>query len=164
MAVTHAHHHRVPAPVALAGFLLAAFATAAVGGLASADAGSSYAGLDRPGWAPPSSLFGPVWTVLYVLIALAGWLAWRRSGLRAEPLAFGLYAAQLVLNAAWTWLFFAGEQAGAAFAEIVVLWLVILANAVLFSRLSRVAGLLLVPYLLWVTYAGALNLALWLTN
>jgi len=166
MAVTsaHDHHGRGPAALALAGFLAAAFAAAAVGGLAGLDAGAYYAGLDRPAWAPPSGLFGPVWTVLYTLIALAGWLVWRRAGLRGAPVAFGLYAAQLVLNAAWTWLFFAGEQAGAAFAEIVVLELVILGNAVVFARVRRAAGLLLVPYLLWVGYAGALNGTLWLMN
>ncbi|SHN74479.1 TspO/MBR family protein [Cryptosporangium aurantiacum] len=150
--------------VALIGFLAAAFATAAVGGLASVDAGTYYNGLDRPAWAPPSGLFGPVWTVLYTLIGIAGWLAWRRGGFRAAPAAFALYAGQLVLNAAWTWLFFAGEQPGAAFAEITVLWLVILATAVLFARRSRPAGLLLVPYLAWVGYAAALNFALWTSN
>ncbi|MFG1922169.1 TspO/MBR family protein [Cryptosporangium sp. NPDC048952] len=164
MAMTSAHDRRpsVPAGLGLAGFLLAAFAAAAVGGVASADAGSYYNGLDRPAWAPPSGLFGPVWTVLYTMIAISGWLVWRRVGLRAVP--FGLYAAQLVLNGAWTWLFFGFEQPGAAFAEIVVLWLVILANAVVFHRVSRAAGLLLVPYLVWVGYAAALNLALWITN
>ncbi|TQS41069.1 TspO/MBR family protein [Cryptosporangium phraense] len=176
--------------LALAGFLAAAFAAAAVGGLASVDAGEYYDGLDRPAWAPPAGVFGPVWTVLYTLIAIAGWLAWRRSG-PADPAAgrpsqpvrpsrpsrpsragyagrrtgpFGLYAGQLVLNAAWTWLFFAGEQPGLAFAEIAVLWAVILANAAAFARIRTAAGALLVPYLLWVTYAAALNLALWLAN
>lgn len=153
---------RVTPWLALAGFVAAAFVTAAIGALASVDAGTYYDGLDRPAWAPPSGLFGPVWTVLYTMIAVSGWLAWRRTGLRAVP--FGVYAGQLVLNAAWTWLFFAGEQPGAAFADIVVLWLLILANAVLFWRVSRVAGVLLVPYLLWVGYAAALNLTLWITN
>ncbi|WP_344653792.1 TspO/MBR family protein [Cryptosporangium japonicum] len=164
MAVTSAHqrHRRVPSAVALAGFLLAAFAAAALGGVASADAGTYYDGLDRPAWAPPAWLFGPVWTVLYTMIGVAGWLVWRRVGLR--PLPFGLYAGQLVLNAAWTWLFFAFEQPGVAFAEIAVLWLVIAANAVVFARVSRLAGLLLVPYLLWVGYAAALNLTLWILN
>ncbi|GAA0276988.1 tryptophan-rich sensory protein [Cryptosporangium japonicum] len=148
--------------MALAGFLLAAFAAAALGGVASADAGTYYDGLDRPAWAPPAWLFGPVWTVLYTMIGVAGWLVWRRVGLR--PLPFGLYAGQLVLNAAWTWLFFAFEQPGVAFAEIAVLWLVIAANAVVFARVSRLAGLLLVPYLLWVGYAAALNLTLWILN
>ena len=84
--------------IALVGFFAASFAAAAVGGLASVDAGTYYNGLDRPAWAPPSGLFGPVWTVLYTLIAIAGWLVWRRGGFRAAPVAFGL---QSIID--WTW-------------------------------------------------------------
>jgi translocator protein len=146
------------APVAFAAAVLAA---ALVGGLAAADAGSTYDRLDLPAFAPPSWLFGPAWTVLYVMIAVAGWLVWRRVGLDAS---IAVWVVQLVLNAAWTPLFFAAEEYWLAFAEICVLWLAIAATAVMFARRQRVAAALLLPYLAWVTYAGALNLAIALAN
>jgi tryptophan-rich sensory protein len=145
----------------LAGFGLAVLCTAVVGGLAASGSKAEYAALDRPGWAPPSWLFGPVWTTLYVLIAVAGWLAWKRTGWTP---ALTVYAAQLVLNAAWTPLFFAAGQYGLALTEIVVLWALIAATVVLFWRVSRLAAALLVPYLAWVSFATALNAAIWWAN
>lgn len=123
-----------------------------------------YGALDRPSWAPPSSVFGPVWTALYLLMAVAAWLVWRRHGFGEAGGALGLYLAQLAFNAAWSWIFFGLNLMGLAFAELVVLWLVILATILAFFRADRVAGWLLVPYLLWVTYAGALNFAIWTMN
>lgn len=146
---------------ALGGFALAVLITALVGGLAAADAGSRYAELARPDWAPPSWLFGPVWTVLYVMIAISGWLVWRRAGFGPALIA---YAVQLVLNAAWTPLFFAAGRFGWAFADIVALWLAIGTTVVLFARISRAAAWLLVPYWLWVTFAAALNFSIWQLN
>lgn len=146
---------------ALLGFGVAVAAVAVVGGLAASSAGSRYQSLERPSWAPPSWLFGPAWTVLYVTIAVAGWLVWRRVGLGP---ALVPYAVQLVLNAAWTPLFFGADRFGLAFADIVALWIAIVATIAAFTRVHRAAGLLLVPYLLWVTYAGALNLAIWQLN
>lgn len=134
---------------------------AVAGSLAATDSGGAYVSLRRPGWAPPQGLFGPVWTVLYLMIAVSGWLAWIR---RRDRAAFLVYGAQLVANAAWTPLFFGAGLRGAAFAEIVLLWLLIVATVVLFWRISRVAALLLVPYLVWVTYAAALNFAIWQLN
>jgi tryptophan-rich sensory protein len=147
--------------LALAGFFAAAFVTAAIGGLGVSGTATEYNSLQQPAWAPPSWLFGPVWTVLYVMIALAGWLAWRQVGF-TRPLWF--YAAQLVLNAIWTPLFFGAGQYGLAFADIVAMWLLIGATVVAFWRVRRAAALLLLPYWAWVTYATALNLAIWLLN
>jgi translocator protein len=142
-------------------FAVALVLVAAVGSLAAVNAGGEYLSLERPPWAPPQWLFGPAWTVLYVMIAISGWLAWSARGWTP---ALGVYAAQLVLNAAWTPLFFGAERYGLAVAEIAVLWLAIVVNVVMFRRISRPAAWLLVPYLLWVTYAASLTVAIWLLN
>ncbi|MFC4943210.1 TspO/MBR family protein [Pseudonocardia sp. GCM10023141] len=153
----------VPAAViALLCFGLAVAVVALVGGLAAATSGQQYAAYVQPPWAPPSWLFGPVWTVLYVLIALSGWLVWRRAGL-IRP-AHVVYGAQLLLNMGWTPLFFGAGLVGLAFAEIVVLWAAIVATIFLFGRIDRLAGWLLVPYLAWVSFAAALNMAIWVLN
>ncbi|GIJ24352.1 TspO/MBR family protein [Micromonospora lutea] len=146
---------------ALAGFALAVLAVAVFGNLAGAGASDQYATIDRPAWSPPSWLFGPVWTVLYVMIAVAAWLVWRRVGFGA---ALGAWAVQLVLNAAWTPLFFAGDRYGLAFIEIILLWLAIGATVLLFARASRLAAALLLPYWAWVTFAAALNYSIWQLN
>ncbi|MDG4767385.1 tryptophan-rich sensory protein [Solwaraspora sp. WMMD406] len=134
---------------------------AAVGALAASGASSEYAGLEQPSWAPPSWLFSPVWTILYAMIAIAGFLVWRRHGV---SVAVGAWVAQLALNAAWTPLFFGAGRYGLAFAEIVLLWLVIGVTVTLFWRISRVAAVLMLPYWAWVTFAAALNLAIWRLN
>jgi translocator protein len=146
---------------ALVPFLLAAFSAAALGGLAVSGETSEYRSLEQPSWAPPSEVFGPVWTVLYVMIAVAGWLAWTRAGWGA---ALWAYAGQLVLNAVWSPLFFGAGLYGLAFLDIVLLWMMVGVTMVLFFRISRPAGLLLVPYWCWITFAGALNLAIWQMN
>ncbi|SDF36758.1 TspO and MBR related proteins [Lentzea fradiae] len=138
-------------------FLAAVVVVAVFGSLFSISAGDEYSGLRQPSWAPPSWLFGPVWTVLYGLIALSGWLAWRGNARRRE---LTLYGANLVLNAFWTPLFFGLGWFWPAFAEIVLLWLTVVALVVVFWRHSRVAALLLVPYLAWVSFAGALNFSI----
>ncbi|MER7165053.1 TspO/MBR family protein [Micromonospora sp. NPDC000207] len=147
--------------LALLGFGAAVLVAAAVGGLAVGGAASEYNSLRQPSWAPPSWLFGPVWTALYATIAIAGWLVWRR-------VAFGpaVYAwiAQLVLNALWTPLFFGAGQYGLAFAEIVVMWLAIGVTVALFWRIFRPAAVLMLPYWAWVTFAAALNLSIWQLN
>jgi tryptophan-rich sensory protein len=148
----------------LAGWLLASFVTGGVGGLASINAAGFYGQLVQPSWAPPAWLFGPVWSVLFVLMAVSAWLVWRENGFRGAGASLKLYAAQLVANALWTWLFFAWKQGAMAFAEISVLWLLIAGTIFLFWQLHRLAALLLVPYLAWVTFAAALNLALWRLN
>ncbi|MEO9255500.1 MAG: TspO/MBR family protein [Tepidiformaceae bacterium] len=140
------------------------FAAATVGALASIRAQAFYAQLIQPAWAPPPSVFGPVWTVLYALMALAAWLVWRSGGFRANRAALSLWIAQLVLNALWTWLFFAWHKGALAFADIVLLWVLIVATLVSFWRVRAIAGALLFPYLLWVTFASALNYAMWQLN
>lgn len=146
---------------ALPMFVLAVALVAVAGSLSSASTGSQYIALAKPTFAPSPWLFGPVWTILYCLIAVAGWLAWSARGWTP---AMGVYTAQLLLNAAWTPLFFTADQYGLAFADISLLWLLIVANVVLFWPIRRAAALLLLPYLLWVTYAAALNLAIWQLN
>ncbi|HXG35203.1 MAG TPA: TspO/MBR family protein [Bryobacteraceae bacterium] len=126
--------------------------------------GEWYASLKKPNWNPPNSVFGPVWTALYVLMGMAAWIVWRRAGFARAPLAFGLFFVQLFLNALWPFLFFGVRQPGLALVEIVVLWLVILATMVSFWRVSVAAGMLLLPYLCWVAFATALNYQLWRLN
>ncbi|MEV4841515.1 TspO/MBR family protein [Nonomuraea sp. NPDC049486] len=147
--------------VALPVFLVAVALVAVIGSLAASGAGAEYLALERPAWAPPQWLFGPVWTVLYIMIAVAGWLAWTARGWSR---ALTAYAVQLVLNAAWTPLFFAAGWYGVAFAELCLLWIAIAATIVLMWPVKRPAALLMAPYLVWVTYAGALNLAIWQLN
>ena len=131
---------------------------AVTGSLAAVSARATYAALDLPSWAPPGWLFGPVWTVLYVLIAVSGWLVWRQAGWNP---ALTVYAVQLVLNAIWTPLFFGADRYGVALAEIVLLDLAVVATIVLFRVRHRVAAALLLPYLAWVLFATALNAAIW---
>jgi len=123
--------------------------------------GEWYAGLVKPSWNPPAWVFGPAWTLLYILMAEAAWLVWRRVGF-SRPLA--LYFIQLALNAAWTPIFFGAHQLGWALVEIVVLWIAILLTLLSFRRVSPAAGWLLVPYLAWVSIATFLNFTLWRLN
>ncbi len=145
-------------------FAVAVALAAVAGVLASTRTAQDYARLSQPSWAPPSWVFGPVWTVLYASIAVAGWLVWRRVGATRGRRALTAYGAQLLLNAAWTPIFFGARLFGVAFAEIVVLWLVIGVTVVLFARIHRAAAALLVPYWAWTTFAAALNFAVWQLN
>lgn len=148
----------------LLAWLLAVFVTATLGGLASADSGEFYRVLVRPSWAPPGWLFGPVWTVLYLLMGIAAWLVWRKRGFVGARVALVLFILQLLLNALWTWLFFVWRQGALAFAEILLLWMLILATLVLFWRVNRLSAALLAPYLAWVSFAAALTFAIWNLN
>ena len=146
-------------------FLFVCYGAAAIGALFTlSEVTTWYAGLAKPAWAPPNWLFGPVWNVLYGMMAVAGWLAWRRVGPAGAERALALFGVQLVLNAAWSGLFFGRHRPDWAFAEIVVLWAAILATTVALWRVHRRAGLLFVPYLLWVTFAAGLNYAIWSLN
>ena len=140
------------------------FSAAAVGGLGAADAGPFYGQLVRPSWAPPGWLFGPVWSVLYTLMGVAAWLVWKRAGLAGARAALILFVTQLVANALWSWLFFAWHIGAAAFAEVLVLWLLIVATIRAFWRLRRLAAVLLVPYLGWVSFAAILTFSVWQRN
>ena len=148
--------------VGLLGWLLAAFAAGAVGAIASVDAASFYAQLSKPSWAPPAWVFGPVWSALYALMGIAAWLVWRSPGSKA--VALGLFSAQLAANALWSWLFFAWHRGALAAIEVLVLLALIVAMAAAFWRTSRLAALLLVPYVLWVSFAAALTWAVWRSN
>jgi len=148
----------------LLGWLLVAFAGAAIGAIGSSNASSFYGQLMRPGWAPPGGLFAPVWTVLYFLMGLAAWLVWRSGGFREDRRALALFLVQLAANALWSWIFFDWHQGGAALAEILILWCLIIATIASFRRLNVLAAWLLLPYLLWVTFATALTFSVWRLN
>lgn len=148
----------------LAGWLVLSFAAAAIGAVASINAGEFYQQLIRPDWAPPAWLFGPVWSVLYLLMGIAAWLVWREHGFRGAQAALSLFIIQLAANALWTWLFFAWQSGSLAFIEIIILWALILATIAAFWRASPLAGALLLPYLAWVTFAVALTFAAWRLN
>ncbi len=123
-----------------------------------------YADLAKPSWTPPDWVFGPVWSALYLMMALAAWLVWRRGGLAAASVPITLFVLQLALNATWSILFFGLKMPGAALGEIVILWFAILATTIAFWRATPIAGYLLLPYLLWVTFAAGLNFAIWRLN
>lgn len=147
---------------ALVGWVLLCFAAAALGGLSMP--GEWYASLRKPSWNPPGWVFGPVWTALYAMMAVAAWLVWKRGGFAAQRRPLALFLGQLALNAAWTPLFFGLKQPGWAFAEIVLLWLAIAATLAAFRPASRAAAWLLAPYLAWVSFAATLNFTLWRLN
>jgi translocator protein len=150
--------------IGFGGWALVTFAAGAVGAFASRNAPSFYAQLVKPAWAPPSWLFGPVWTALYVMMAVAAWLVWRKVGWRGAGTALGLFLAQLACNALWSWCFFAWRRGALAFGEIIVLLALLVACVVAFARVDRIAALLLAPYLAWVSFATALTLAIWRAN
>lgn len=146
----------------LCGWLLLCFAAPSIGVLCPP--GEWYATLEKPSWNPPGWIFGPVWSLLYTLMAVAAWLVWRRGGFAGQRQALGAFVAQLALNALWTPLFFGLNQPGAAFAEILLLWLAIAWTIERFWRVHRAAAYLLLPYLAWVGFAAVLNGTLWRMN
>ncbi len=153
----------------LAGWIALPMLTGVVGAVASVHARSFYSGLARPAWAPPGWLFGPVWTTLYILMGLAAWMVWRKptgpaSIAAARRHGLILFVLQLVLNGLWSWIFFQWRQGAWAFVEIVVLWLAIVAVGAKFVRVCRPAAWLLMPYLVWVTFAMALTWTVWRAN
>jgi translocator protein len=155
--------------VGLAGWLALCFAAGGAGTVATSGVQTFYAQLVKPVWAPPPWLFAPAWTLLYILMAVAAWLVWRERDLdevRALSRRQGLvlFVVQLVLNALWTWLFFRWRLGGPALVELVLMWIMVAAVARLFSRVRPVSAWLLVPYLCWLVYAGALNWAVWRAN
>ncbi|MCX7545797.1 TspO/MBR family protein [Marinicella gelatinilytica] len=145
-------------------WLVISFAASAIGAVASIQARSFYADLSQPTWAPPGSVFGPVWTTLYALMAIAAWLVWREGGFRKHRTALLLFLVQLAVNALWSWLFFAWHLGAYAFIDIIVLWFLIVATIVTFWRVQPWAGALLIPYVLWVSFAAFLNYTVWQLN
>ena len=148
----------------LLGWLLLSFAAAAIGAVASAQAAEFYAQIAKPGWAPPAWLFAPVWTALYLLMGIAAWLVWRAHGIKGARTALTLFIVQLAANALWSWVFFVWKQGGLAFAEVILLWCLIVATVAAFRRLNGWAAVLMFPYLAWVTFASALTFATWRLN
>lgn len=146
----------------LTAFVILCFGVSTLGGRAAASALADwYPALRKPPWTPPGWVFGPVWTLLYPMLAVAGWLAWREGRSRIGPLLFLL---QLALNAAWPWLFFSQRRLDLAFYDIIALCLAILATVVAFWRVSRGAAVMLLPYLAWVGFACVLTHAIWRLN
>jgi tryptophan-rich sensory protein len=148
--------------LALTGWLGLCFAAAGTAAFVSTD--GWYDGINKPEWNPPTWVFGPAWTLLYITMAIAAWLVWREGGWRVQGRALGLFVLQWVFNALWTPLFFGMHRSGLALIDILALWLTILATLIAFWRVRRAAGLLMLPYLAWVTFATALNFAIWRLN
>lgn len=146
------------------GWLVVSFVTSAVGAIASITTREFYVELTQPSWAPPGWLFGPVWTILFAMMAIAAWLVWRNGGFSNNRVALALFLAQLVLNGLWSWLFFAWHQGALALADITLLWILIAATIIAFWKVRPLAGMLLVPYLLWVSFAAVLSYTMWQLN
>jgi len=147
---------------ALAGWLALSFAVASIGAFFMP--GEWYAGLKKPSWNPPNWLFGPVWTALYTIMAIAAWLVWKNGNSPARRLALCFFMAQIFFNALWSPLFFGLHNPAMAFADIVLLWLALSGTVIAFWKVRPIAGWLLVPYLAWVTFAAVLNFAIWQLN
>lgn len=149
-------------PMSFVAFLLCVLVVASSGAVFRP--GAWYRTLSKPSWTPPDWLFGPAWAVLYLMIAVAGWRVWEYGPADAVPVAMAVFALQLVLNALWSAVFFGLKRPDWAFLELVAMWASIAVNIAVFYPLDALAGWLLVPYLAWVTFAGALNLTIWRLN
>ena len=145
-------------------WLAIAFIAAAIGGAASIGAEPFYIQLDRPEWAPPASVFGPVWSVLYALMGISAWLVWRVDGFWGARSALTLFLLQLAVNALWSWMFFAWQLGGLAFIDILLLLPLTVIMIFMFWRILPLAAVLLIPYLLWVSFAALLNYSVWQLN
>jgi tryptophan-rich sensory protein len=146
----------------LAGFAGACFVVATTAAVFRP--GAWYEALRKPWWRPPNWLFPPAWSLLYVMIATAGWLVWRERGFAGAALPLGVYGLQLLLNGLWSPIFFGLRRLDLAFYELLLLWASILACILLFAPISSLAAWLLVPYLAWVSFAGLLNFTVWQMN
>jgi translocator protein len=154
---------RGPGWSALVGFLALAAIVSGLGGLVTATSADGwYRTIAKPSFTPPDWVFAPVWTTLYVLMAVAAWLVWRQVGLRHRSIV--LYLVQLALNLTWSLIFFGAQAVGVALFEVAFLWAAILGTALAFLQINRVAGLLMLPYLAWVSYALLLNASIWWMN
>lgn len=151
-------HH----PLALVGWILICFAAAGTGVFVSTD--GWYAGLIKPSWNPPAWIFAPVWSVLYLIMAVAAWLVWREGGWKRQWPVLSLFLLQLLLNALWTPVFFGWHRPDLAFALILALGVVLKMTIFFFLRVKKMAGFLLLPYSAWVSFAAVLNFAIWRLN
>ena len=158
----------MPPNRSIAALVLAVALSLLPGALGAIATGSSvgtwYQEIEKPDWTPPDAVFGPVWTLLYVSMGVAVWIVWSHAEGKTRRVAVAMFGTQLLLNAAWSFLFFGMRSPGWALLEIILLWLAIVVTLVLFTRIRPWAGALLVPYLLWVTFAAALNAAIWKIN
>lgn len=151
--------------ISLAGFVGVCLGVGGLGALSTtSEVAGWYQTIDKPSWTPPDSVFGPVWTVLYVLMGVAAWLVWCTSGFYAARTAWTLFTLQLVLNGAWSFIFFGLHQPAWAFIELLCLWVVIALTIAVFFNHRPAAGWLLLPYLAWVTFAAVLNFSIWTLN
>lgn len=151
--------------IGLAVSIAVCFGAAGIGSmLTTPSLGTWYAALTKPAWTPPNWVFGPVWSLLYLLMAIAAWLVWRGIGFPRAASALNLFAVQLVLNVCWSAIFFGAHRPGLAFVEILLLWLLILATMIAFRSVSRAAAWLMAPYLVWVAFAAGLNFSIWRLN
>lgn len=146
----------------LLGFIAVCVAAASTGAIFRP--GDWYENLAKPKWRPPNWLFGPVWMVLYAMIAVSGWFVWEKAGFAGATLALLLFAVQLALNALWSMIFFGMRRIGLAAAEMGLLWIAIAATIVAFYPIDETAAWLLVPYIVWVSLAFTLNLSIWRMN
>jgi len=154
------------APFKLIGFIALAELAGIVGAIFTTPAIPKwYAELVKPEVAPSNWIFGPVWTTLFALMGIAAFLVWQKGIQRKEvKIALGIFLSQLILNTLWSVIFFGWQNPGAAFVEIIFLWLAILATIIAFAKISPQAAWLLVPYILWVSFAGYLNYTIWILN
>lgn len=151
--------------IGLAIFIAVCLGAAGLGSIATTpEINGWYQTIEKPSWNPPDWVFGPIWTTLYIMMAIAAWLVWRTDGFKTAGRPLILFALQLTLNVAWSWIFFGLHKPGWAFAGLVVLWLAIVATTAIFFQRSKMAGWLMVPYLAWVSFAGVLNFAIWRLN
>ena len=149
----------------LVAFLVLCLAVSGIGAAVTATSvGTWYQALHKPAFNPPDWIFAPVWTTLYILMAIAGWRVWRQAGFETGRKALTVFMVQLALNLAWSFIFFGQQRIGLALIEIAILLLVIIATTVLFWRIDRWAGVLFLPYVLWVAFATVLNASLWWLN
>ena len=145
--------------------ILVCFAASGVGALfTTPNIEGWYQTLESPAGTPPNWIFGPVWSLLYLLMAISAWWIWKEKGFREAQRPLTIFAVQLTLNVLWSILFFGFQSPGVALLEIILLWIMILTTIVTFSRIAKVAGLLLIPYLLWVSFATYLNYGFWSLN
>jgi len=142
--------------VLLVGFLGSFFTSSSVNGW--------YQTINKPSFNPPSWIFGPVWTILYIMIGISLYLVWTKPSKKSKKPAYIAFAIQLGLNFLWSILFFGNQNPAGAFIDIILLWLAILANIILVYKISKPAAYLLVPYWLWVSFASILNFTIWILN
>ncbi len=148
--------------LALPAWLLVSFAAAAIGSRYMP--GRWFKQLKKPSWNPPNWVFGPVWSTLYTLMGISAWLIWREGGWAAQKLPLLIFLFQLIFNALWSWIFFGLKKPGAAFVDIVFLWITLFSMVIHFWEVRPLAGALMIPYLAWVSFASILNFSIWILN